>query len=69
MSLTEVVEGLLNLFGGEVYARVGRDERRVDPVVVLIAVHAICPQPVDWQLLLQQADNLHLRELCAVTNI
>lgn len=67
--LTEVAESLLDLLSGQVDVCVRRDERSVQPVVVLIAVHAVSPQLVYRELLLQQADDLHLRELGAVTHI
>lgn len=42
-TLTEILKRLLYLLGGEVDADVGRDERRVQPVIVLVAVDGVGP--------------------------
>lgn len=68
-ALTEVLEGLLDLLSGEVEAGVRWDERRVQPVVVVVAVDGVRPQPVVRQLLLQQTDDLNLWEIRAVTHV
>lgn len=68
-SLTEVLEGLLYLFGREREGRVGGGERRVQPIILLVAEDGVRPQPVDWQLLLQYADDLELGQVSIVTHI
>lgn len=67
--LTEVLEGLLYLFSGEVQAGVWGDERGVQPVVVVIAINGVRSQLIVGQLLLQQTDDFHLWKISAVTHI
>lgn len=51
--LTKVLEGLLYLLRGQVEGGVGGHQRRVQPVILLVAVDCVGPQLVDWQLFLQ----------------
>lgn len=51
--LTEVFEGLLYLFSSQVEGRVGVHERRVQPIILVVAEDGVGPQLVDWQLFLQ----------------
>lgn len=67
--LTEVFEGLFDLLGGQVDPGVRGDQRRVQPVIVVVAVDGVGPQPVHRQLLLQQADDLELWQVGAVAHI
>lgn len=67
--LTEIFEGLLDLFCSQVEVDVGRDERSVEPVVVVIAVYRVSSQLIMRQLLLKQTDDFHLRKISAVTHI
>lgn len=67
--LTEIFEGLLDLFCGQVQVDVGWDERSVEPVVVVIAVYCVSSQLIMRQLLLKQTDDFHLRKISAVTHI
>lgn len=67
--LTEVFECLFDLLGGQVEPGVRRHQGRVDPVIVVVAVDGVGPQPVDRQLLLQKADDLKLWQVGAVADI
>ncbi len=67
--LTEIFEGLLDLFSGQVEVDVGWDERCVEPVVVVISVYCVSSQLIMRQLLLKQTDDFHLRKIRAVTHI
>lgn len=67
--LTEILEGLFDLLGGEVEPGVGGHQGGVEPVIVVVAVKRVGPQPVDRQLLLQEADDLELREVGAVAHV
>lgn len=67
--LTEIFEGLLDLFCSQVEVDVGWDERSVEPVVVVIAVYRVSSQLIMRQLLLKQTDDFHLRKISAVTHI
>lgn len=67
--LTEVLEGLFDLLGGQVEPGVWRHQGSVEPVIVVVAVDRVSPQTVHWQLLLQKTDDLELREVGAVAHI
>lgn len=67
--LTEVFECLFDLLGGQVEPRLGRDEGRVEPVVMVISVDGVSPQAVDWQLLLQKTDDLKLWQVSTIAHI
>lgn len=68
-ALTKVLERLLYLFRSQVEGGVGIHQRRVQPVILLIAEDRVGPQLVDWQLLLQKANNLEFRQVSIVTDI
>lgn len=69
VGLTEVLECLFDLLGGQVEPGVRRHQGRVEPVIVVVAVDGVGPQPVDRQLLLQEADDLELWQVGAVADI
>lgn len=50
--LTEVFESLFDLLGGQVEPGVRCDEGSVQPVILVVAVDGVGPQPVHRQLLL-----------------
>lgn len=51
--LTKVLEGLFDLLRGQVKGGVRGHQRRVQPVILLVAVDSVGPQLVDRQLFLQ----------------
>ncbi|TNN35071.1 hypothetical protein EYF80_054763 [Liparis tanakae] len=51
---------------GRVEGGVGVHQRRVQPVILVVAEDGVGPQLVDRQLLLQQADDLQLRQKCGI---
>lgn len=57
------------MFGSEVEGRVRLHQRRVQPIILVVAEDGVSPQLVDWQLFLQKADNLKLRQISTVTHI
>lgn len=69
LALTEVLKGLLNLLGRQVGRHLRGHQGYVQPVIVVIAEYRVCPQCVAGQLLPQQADDLHLGDIAAVTQV
>ena len=67
--LTEVFECLFNLLSGQVEPGVRCDEGSVQPVIVVVAVDSVSPQPVHRQLLLQKTDDLKLWQVGTVAHI
>lgn len=67
--LTEVFECLFDLLSGQVEPGVRCDEGSVQPVIVVVAVDGVSPQPVHRQLLLQKTDDLKLWQVSTVAHI
>lgn len=67
--LTEVFECLFDLLGGQVEPGLRRDEGSVQPVIAVVPVDGVSPQPVHWQLLLQKTDDLELWQVSTVAHI
>lgn len=63
--LTEILQGLLYLLGGQGGYGLRGAGGGSQPVAVVIAEHGVSPQRVAGQLLAQQADDLHLGDILA----
>lgn len=69
VGLTEVFERLFDLLVGQVEPGVRCHQGGVQPVIVVVAVDGVGPQPVHRQLLLQKTDDLKLWQVSTVAHI